>query len=349
MTGSLVGGSKISPVGMALAGVGGAAGEAFRQVTNSVRGDFSDVPETVGGRLKRIGQEGLRQGGLEGVGRGVGAIVRPVAKAVYGMALRPSMALMRDAGNGKKLVGLKRIISQGFDDGVMPSGLGVDKAARLVSESADEATGMAARSPVMADTRRVVQRALDEQSKRSAGELVSAGVTPKGDQIATQVGNVIDSNPAQVSMEQLLSMRRGAEDVAAPVFKAAKLPGGAGRVAPGSEASVARSLSGAYKTTLDDALGESFRQVNRRTQGRAVVSQAVQDAAARPNMLFNIAAGAAGVGSSGGDMGEAAKRALILRTALSPTVQGGAALAAGARGVSPQVVRLLDMIMRGQE
>lgn len=350
IAGSLVGGSKMSPVGMALAGVGGAAGEAFRQVADSVRGDFSDVPETVGGRLRRIGEEGLRQGGLEGVGRGVGAaVVRPIAKAIYGTALRPSMALMREAGNGKKLAGLKRIVSQGFDDRVMPSGMGIDRASKLVSQSADEATQIAAKSPATVQASRVFQRATDDQAKRSTSELLNAGVTPKTDAIASQIGNLLDSNPKMLDMSQLLSIRRGAEKVAAPAFKAAKMPGGAGNVPTGSIPSVARSISGAAKQGLDDSLGAAFGQVNRRTQSRAIVSQAVQDAAARPNMLFNIAAGAAGVGSSGGDMGEAAKRALILRTALSPTVQGGAALALGARSVSPQVVRLLDMIMRGQE
>jgi hypothetical protein len=83
MAGSLVGGSKISPIGMALAGVGGAAGEAFRQVADSVRGDFSNVPETVGGRLKQIGAEGLKQAGIEGLGRGVSALIAKPARALY--------------------------------------------------------------------------------------------------------------------------------------------------------------------------------------------------------------------------------------------------------------------------
>lgn len=329
MAGSMLGGSKMSPVGMALAGVGGAAGEAFKQVSDSIRGDFSDVPESVGGRLKKIGTEGLKQAGIEGGGRVVGAVVQPVAKALYGLALRPAKALASDLGGGKLLQGTKRLIDQGFSDSVMPTGMGVSRAKRLVTESANEATQIAERSPATASTARVMQKATDDQARHASKELIHAGITPKVDQVATQIGNVVDANPTDLSMKQLLDIRRGAEDVAAPVFKAAKLPGGPGRVASGSEASVARSISGAAKGTLDDVLGQGFRDVNARTQARMGVKQAVDDAASRPNMLTNLLAGSVGVASSQGDPMEAAKHGLLLRTLLSPTVQGATALAAG--------------------
>ena len=330
MAGSLLGGSKLSPVGMALAGVGGAAGEAFKQVADSVRGDFSDVPDSVGGRLRKIAGEGLKQGGIEGLGRGMGAAIRPVAKTIYGLALRPSKALARDAGGGKLLQGTKRIIDQGFNDNVMPSSLGMSRAGRLVGESAEEATQIAARSPHTVSTQRVMQRATDEQAKRSATELADAGIAPKTDQIAQQIGNVVDANAADIPMSQLLTIRRGAEKVAAPAFKAAKLPGGA-PVTTGSPASVARSISGAAKGTLDDVLGQGFRDVNKRTQARMTVKQAVDEAANRPNMLTNLLAGGVGLGSvvSSGDPAEALKTAALMRLLFSPTAQGAAALGIG--------------------
>lgn len=329
MAGSLLGGSKVSPVGMGLAGVGGAAGEAFKQVADSIRGDFSEVPETMGGRLQKIAKEGLTQGGLEASGRVVGAAIQPVAKALYGLALRPSKALMRDAGGGKLLQGVRRIVNQGYTDNVMPSGMGVGRADKLVKASAGEATEMAAKSPQKVSTRRVMQRATDDQAKRASRELVTTGIAPKTDKIAEQMGNLIDSNPAEMSMSQLLQVRRGAEDVAAPVFKAAKLPGGPGRVPTGSEASVARSISGTAKQTLDDVLGQPFQQVNQRTQARSAVKSAVDDASSRPNMLTNLLAGSVGVASSGGDPMEAAKNGLLMRLLFSPTAMGAAALGIG--------------------
>lgn len=329
MAGSFMGGSKASPIGMALAGVGGAAGEAYKQVADSIRGDFSEVPETMGGRLTKIAKEGLTQGGLEAGGRVVGAAIQPVAKALYGLALRPSKALMRDAGGGKLLQGVRRIVNQGYADNVMPSGMGVSRAENLVKASAGEATEIAAKSPQKVLTSRVMQRATDDQAKRASQEMITTGIAPKTDKIAEQMGNLIDSNPAEMSMSQLLQVRRGAEDVAAPVFKAAKLPGGPGRVPTGSEASVARSISGTAKQTLDDVLGAPFQQVNRRTQARSAVKSAVDDASSRPNMLTNLLAGSVGVASSGGDPMEAAKNGLLMRLLFSPTAMGAAALGIG--------------------
>lgn len=333
--GSLLGGSKVSPIGMALAGVGGATGEAFRQVADSVRGDFSDVPETILGRLQRIGTEGAKQAGFEGAGRVVGRVVQPVAKTLYGLALRPSRALMRDAGGGKLVTGMRRIVNQGFDDTVMPSGMGTSRAGALVKASSNEATEIAARNQTPIRVDRVLKKAEGDQVRRMAGEMRTAGITPKPASMREQITNVVrdhtkdDYDFATVTPSELLNIRRGSEDVAAPVFKAAKLPGGAGRVAPGSEASVAKSIAGASKETLDDVLGAPFQAVNRRTQSRAAVRQAVEEAAARPNMLTNLLAGGAGVASSGGDPMEAARNGLLLRMLFSPSAMGATALAIG--------------------
>lgn len=349
MAASMLGGSRATPIGMALAGVGGAAGEAYRQVADSIRGDFADVPDTVMGRLKKIGQTGLEQAGMELGGRAMGAVMQPIAKTLYGLALRPSKALMRDAGGGKLLQGAKRIVNQGYADNVMPSGLGTSKAGRLVTESAQDATALAAKSPTTVKTARVLSRATQDQGQRAAKELATSGITPKATQVAEQIANIEKANPADLSMAELLKIRRGAEDVAAPVFKAAKMPGGAGRVATGSEASVARSVSGAAKQTLDDVLGEPFKAVNRRTQARMAVKQAVDEAAARPNMLANLLAGGAGVASSGGDPIEAAKRALMLRVMFSPTALGGTALAIG-KAPYAQLLRTAQLAqLRGEQ
>jgi hypothetical protein len=347
MAGSLVGGSKLlSPVGIALAGVGGAAGEAFKQVADSVRGDFSDVPETAGGRLRKIGSEGLRQAGWEGAGRVVSRIVQPVAKTIYGLAMRPSKGLMREAGGGKLVKGAKAIINQGYADNVMPSGIGMDRAGRLLGESADEATAIAAQSPATVSTKRVMQRATDDQALQSADELIGAGITPKTDQIATQIGNVIDSNPDMLPMKQLLDIRRRSDQVAKPAFDAAKIPGGQ-RVAPGSEASISRSIADASRQTLDDVLGDGFKAVNRRTLLRSAVKSAVDDAAARPNQLANLLAGGVGVSSvaSSGDPLEAIKHAALMRALASPTLAGALSLGIGKAPYS-QLFRASDAATR---
>jgi|GEM_PF-2682543 len=341
MAGSLIGGSKASPVGMALAGVGGAGGEAFKQVVNSLHGDFSEVPETVGGRLGKIAFEGVKQGGLEGVGRVASAAVTPVAKTLYGVALRPAKALQREIGGTRAWRGLKKIIDQGFADRVMPSAMGVNRAERLVNEGEAAATGIAKASPARFDTARVMQKATDDQAKRSGAELTGAGIMPRVGRTG-QIENIVKSNPPMVSAEELLAIRRGSDQVARPAFTAMKRSLGP-RVVPGSEASVARSTANAARSSLNDALGPSFQKANDVVRTRVGLRQAVQDAASRPNMLTNLLAG--GVGASAltdGNAGDAIKRAMIFRAVMSPTAQGATALAMPA--VAKQLPRLLEML-----
>lgn len=320
---SLAGGSKALPTGVALSALGGAAGEGARQVIRSVQGDFRDVPETITGRLTKMGREAVGQAGMEGVGRGAAAAVAPVAKTLYGLAMRPAKAL-------RQKYGTLNLINQGFTDRVMPTAGGTNKAGELVGASKAEATRIAEGNPNTVELGRVLQRASDDQGARMAHEAATAGIEPATAKVADQIGRVQASHPAQVTMGRLLELRRGADDIADPAFKAARMPGGAGRVPAGTDASVARSMANAERGTLDDVLGAPFRAANMRTKTRAGVAQMAKDAADRPNMLTNIVAGGIGAGSafgSEGGMRDAAERALLFRALLSPTLQAGAGIA----------------------
>lgn len=321
---SMAGGSKVSPVGMALGALGGAAGEGARQVIRSVQGQWDQVPETISGRLRMMGTEGLTQGALEGVGRAAGAVVTPVAKAAYGLALRPAKAL-------QKAYGLRNIVEQGFADRVLPNAIGESRAGRVVGESKNAATKIAADSPQTFDLQRVLQKAIDDQGTRAGVELKTAGIAPPTDKVADQIGRVLDSNGPTVTAAELLELRRGADAIADPAFKAARMPGGAGRVPAGTESSVAKSMATAERQTLNDALGSDWKATNQQTRNRSGVLQATKDAAMRPNMLTNLIAGGAGASAlTNGDIGDAAERALLFRTLFSPTAQAGAAFAAPA-------------------
>lgn len=322
---SLAGGSKALPTGMALSALGGAAGESARQVIRSVQGQFDQVPETITGRLKKIGGEAVGQGGMEAVGRGVAGVVSPVAKALYGVAMRPAKAL-------RTKYGTLNLINQGFGDAVMPTAGGEARAGRLMGQSKNAATKIAEDSPHTFDLPRVLQKATDDQGTRMGLELKTAGIAPQIDKASSQIGNVIDSNGPTVSAAELLELRRGADAIADPAFKAARMPGGTGRVPPGTEPSVAKSMANAERKTLDDALGAPFRAANTTTRQRAGVQQMAKEAADRPNMLTNILAGGVGAGSAfgDGDLGEAAKTAILFRALMSPSLQAGTALAAPA-------------------
>jgi hypothetical protein len=320
---SLAGGSKALPTGLALSALGGAAGEGARQVIRSIQGQHDQVPATISGRLRQIGGEAAGQAGMEGIGRGAAGLVKPIAKTLYGVAMRPAKALRTKYGTWN-------LLGQGFDDAVMPTAGGEARAGRLMGESRDAATKIAADSPQTFNLRRVLQKATDEQGQRMGAELKTAGIAPQIDKASDQIGRVLDSNGPTVTAAELLELRRGADAIADPAFKAAKMPGGSGRVPPGSEASVAKSMAGAERETLNDALGPKWKATNATTRTRAGVQGMARDAADRPNMLTNILAGGVGAGSAfgDGDLGEAAKTAILFRSLMSPSLQAGAALAA---------------------
>lgn len=334
---SLAGGSKASPIGIGLAGLGGGAGEAGRQLIRAVQGRHEEVPETAGGRLSAIGGAMLGQAGGEGIGRGVGAaVLKPVGKTLYGLALRPSTALMHEAGGGRPFTGLRRIVGQGFEDAVLPSGLGTGRAGDLVKQSAREATEMARASPTQVDLRRVTHPTIADQYTRMGGELREAGIPPDPTRVLNtmqtleQVHTPSGGTVPNVNMDTLLQMRRGAEDIADPAFaQARKLFGPP--VRPGSEASIAKSQAGSVRDVLEDVLGPRFKDINQRTQARAIVQKAVETAASRPNMLTNLMAGGVALGSGvgTGDVGQAAKNALIFRAMMSPSVLGAMGLGLG--------------------
>ena len=119
---SFAGGSKATVPGMLLAGLGGMTGEAARQVIQSARGDFSEVPPTMGGRLKKIGQEGLIQGGLEGGGRAAMGTVKLVARGLMKGAVPKNIA--------KEFQGQVDIPREMLERNVLP---GVPASARRVS------------------------------------------------------------------------------------------------------------------------------------------------------------------------------------------------------------------------
>jgi hypothetical protein len=338
---SMAGGSKALPTGMALGALGGALGEGTRQIVRSVQGQWDQVPETMTGRLKSMGTEAVGQGAMEGLGRGAAAAVAPIAKTLYGVAMRPAKALRQKYGTLK-------LLSQGFDDAILPTMGGEAKAGQLVGQSKAAATKIAEDSPHTFKLGRVLQRATDEQGARMGVEMKTAGIAPQINKASDQIGRVLDSNGPTVSAAELLEMRRGADAIADPAFKAAKMPGGMGRVPAGSEASVAKSIANSERRTLDDALGEPFRAANATTRNRAGVQQMARDAADRPNMLTNILAGGVGAGQAfgDGDIGEAAKTAILFRALMSPTAQAGAGLALPA--VAKYGPRVVDAASGGQ-
>jgi hypothetical protein len=217
----------------------------------------------------------------------------------------------------------------------------------LVQAGKDAATAMAARSPARADMRDIIDPAANDVLTRMIDEASTAGVAADLARPAEQLATLAKTNPSSLTMSDVLRIRRGAEDVADPVFAAAKKPGGPGRVAPGTEASTARSIAGAAQRVLEQEhnLGKAFADLNRQTQARALVSRAVDDAAVRPHGLANVLSMGVGAGTSGGDPVEAIKRGLMMRALLSQSALGAGALVA-ARTPAANIARSGDILLK---
>ncbi|MDP3703683.1 MAG: hypothetical protein Q8R78_04790 [Candidatus Omnitrophota bacterium] len=94
--GSLVGGSRKTIPGMALAGLGAAGGEGMRQTVRSLQGRPEQVPDTAGGQVARMAEAGAVGAGVEGGGRGIVAGLGRFAPAAMDAALGAQKVVRRN-------------------------------------------------------------------------------------------------------------------------------------------------------------------------------------------------------------------------------------------------------------
>lgn len=321
------------------AALGGAAGEGYRQlaqhatelpgaVVDVARGLLNHPAETLKGGAAGMGQgavdagvAGAIQGALDAAGT---YLVQPVAKGVYGLALRPLKAL-RDK------YGLKALIDAGFEGGILPTKGGAAKAMAQMAESKvaqrgmaeayDQAGGAALRPITAAKTglTPLVQQANAAQAATGTG--ADAAKT-----IISKAKSVIGTHPEGMSALQMLESKQAADAIADPAFAAARRTGGF--VPPGSEAAIAKGWSKGYRSTLNAAVGPQFARQGLTTKTLYGLARAADYAAERPEAASNIMSLVGGAASSGGDVGKGLKNALLMRALLSPRMQAGTALLA---------------------
>jgi hypothetical protein len=135
----LTGGASI-PASMAAAGLGAAGGAGIGSIVNAARGG-ANGPTSASGVAKTMATEGALGATGEGVGQGIGRILKAGGKLVYKTALRPSKGLQREFGDVAE-TGLKRgaIVSEGGLDKVTAQrGASATKARQMVADA--EAAG----------------------------------------------------------------------------------------------------------------------------------------------------------------------------------------------------------------
>jgi hypothetical protein len=319
MVGSFVGQRKAGKVGSAVgSGVGGAVGDVARQGINAIRG--RGEPMSLSRRAASVGAAGATQAAADAA---VSTVVAPAAKAVYGVAMRPLKAL-RDK------YGLRTLVNEGFERGIMPTQGGVKKAAGQMADSRAAQDAMA----TAYDARPTFRLSTDDAADRGLGPLVTKGRAiesatgaPAGvKRINLQRATVEQNHPAGMSATEMMGAKRAADAVADPAYTAAMKPGGK-PIEPGSKAEIAKGWSKGYRETLNDAVGPEFAKQGQTTKTLMGLQRMADYAADRPEMASNIMSVVGGAASGDNPM-ESMRDAMIYRAILSPRLQAGAALGA---------------------
>ncbi len=137
--GGIVGGIGGTVAGMGVGGVpgavggaalGGAAGEGFRQAIETARG--VEQPRTSTQAMEGIGGQAALQGGSELAGGMIGAGMKAAAPRIMQSALKPTMAMLKDAIQGAPV---PRVVQTLLDEGVNVTPKGLQKLNGLLSSS----------------------------------------------------------------------------------------------------------------------------------------------------------------------------------------------------------------------
>src|SRR3990167_6026618 len=182
-----VAGAAGGPVGsLGGAALGGMAGEAYREVVNRARG--RTAPASIGEAAGAMAKAGVVQGAAEGVGLGLGAVVKPIGARIMQSAVKPGLKFLTKADPGATPQVVKTLLDEGIN--VTPGGVG--KLQRLIAATNDEIKAVirpvaAHESPALASTRH-----LSGLSKRYTNQ-----VNPSADLDAiSQVGQNFLEHPA---------------------------------------------------------------------------------------------------------------------------------------------------------
>lgn len=312
LVGSFATGGALLPALAATMG-GGMAGKATQHVARGESPLNADVLT-----------EGAKQGAYELGGRGVAAAARGIGKGLYNVALGPSKALTRDFGD---------IAEAGIEAGAIP---GTKRAVASVDAarkaSSAEARGMLAdKLPPGARIKvDVPLKGLDDLRAR-----VKSNPTAKRDLAAVDAfaDDVRASHPEGFTADELLNFKQAGQAKASQHYRAAQT----GDIAGQMDADANAAVAGGAQKFLED-LAPGTKGANVRTKELIGLERALEDAAARPNVMrYLLSVPTAGtslltVPQIGGAAGMVANKA-------------GKALG---RGRAPNVARVLELLLSGE-
>lgn len=357
MAGGIVGGVGGTVAGMGVGGVpgavggatlGGTAGEAAKELINRARG--VSAPASAGDAALSMAKEGGIQGASELAGAGLARAATGVGRALMDNAVRPTMTLAREFPDV-----IDTIIKERLPVGRALPGMktGTRQAKDLLSASAQNTRGLltaAGQNGAQFSAQQVVQQPISRLASDVANQPLADADMSRLSKMVMQF--LKEKGQGPISPDTLKDMKRAAQSIAKPVFKAEA----AGNVVGPDLSLAARfndAVAGGAKTALETIPG--IAESEGRTQSLIGATRALRTAETRRAPLWaelaaqGVGAGAgAGVASvTGGDYakgtGAGLATTMVARALLSPRSMSLGALVLTHR----QVQQLIRQMPRG--
>lgn len=314
------GGAAVLPAVLA-ATAGGAGGSVARDAAEYFTG-IKPSP-TMTGVLTDAAKEGVTQGAVQAVGGGLSKLTGMTGRGLYGKALAPSTKLAKDFGRGA-------IIDAGIEEGIVPGTAGAAAAgAAARGQAHQEAAGLVTNSPAAKAGVRVTPQSIVSGLDPLRAEVASRPAANVARQQIDRFGeNFIASHPKAKTLEELMALKRGAQEGAGAAYRAADTGGVAGMDAEGNEAIGKRT-----RQIIEQFVPES-KAANTRTAARVGLTRALEDEQVRNHILSGLlsATAGAGTGYATGDPLKGAGAAATTFALRDPRALGALGIALGRTG-----------------
>lgn len=216
MGASVIAGGKSNPIGALLAATGGAGGEAYRQTLAALAGRWDEVPPDVQSQISAIITEGVKQGGLEGVGRYIlGPVVKLFGRAMYRSALKPPKAV-RDEFGAKEVT--DTLVDAGVPITRSERGTGmVEGMLREAGRDTAQTIRAAEQAGVKPVTMRPVVQSLDKTRASVSDRVVRS---PAQQDVDIFRNAALAENPGRIPISRAQAMKQAEQDLAVNAYKA---------------------------------------------------------------------------------------------------------------------------------
>jgi hypothetical protein len=234
--------------------LGGATGEALRQLVNRARG--AEAPATPLAAAKAIGTEGAVQGATEVAGAGLGGVAKVAGKALVENAVRPTMSLVREFPDVINTIVKERLpvgrslpgVAKGSEQALAKLGQASQSVRALLEKAgADGVTFQASHiaQPVL--------QLVDDIAKQPLGEAQER-------QLADMLDEFLVRHKGPLTPADVKQLKASAQAIAKPVYRA---------VEKGFPVTAEQSLNARFNAAVGTGAKESLETIAGVGEGEA--------------------------------------------------------------------------------